>query len=212
MINIGLENDQSNKMKRYYRFQSKIYDHTRWMFLFGRYSILHLLPLAKDSQLNILEVGCGTGFNMKKMNRFFNKAKITGVDVSSDMLSLAKKNCRHIKHVKFLNDRYSADLFTTKKQFDLILFSYSLSMINPGWEDLIEAAYNDLVPGGLIAVVDFNDSRFNAFKKHMKNNHVRMDHHILPILEERFSSLSKEINSAYVGAWTYFTFVGLKPY
>lgn len=212
MINVGLENDQSTRMKRYYRFQSKIYDHTRWMFLFGRSSILHLLPLAKNSQPKILEVGCGTGFNLKRMNTFFKKAELIGVDVSNDMLSLAKKNCRHSNQIKFLNDRYSSDLFETKNQFDLILFSYSLSMINPGWEQLIEAAFADLAPGGLIAVVDFNDSRYKALKKHMKNNHVRMDHHILPILEERFSSLTKEINSAYVGAWTYFTFVGLKPY
>jgi hypothetical protein len=42
------------------------------------------------------------------------------------------------------------------------VFSYCLSMIDPGWQQALDAALCDLQPGGLLAVVDFHDTRFSG--------------------------------------------------
>ena len=85
-------------LKRYYRLHAKIYDVTRWSFLFGRQRIIELA--SKNSQpKKILEVGCGTGRNLSALAKAFPEATITGLDLSSDMLSIARNK------LQFFDDR-----------------------------------------------------------------------------------------------------------
>lgn len=199
---------QEADMKTYYSFQSKIYDLTRWSFLFGRDGILREIPLLRQGVYNFLEVGCGTGTNLKTLASHFPKAKITGLDVSTDMVKRAQKKVERFNgRVRVIEEPYSENLCLNQK-FDLILFSYSLTMINPQWESLIQQAYRDLRPGAYLAVVDFHDSRINWFKEWMKQNHVRMDSHILPVLKSLFTPEVEEVKSAYSGTWQYFKFIG----
>ena len=39
----------------------------------------------------ILEVGCGTGYNLLNLAQTYPKATLVGMDLSSDMLAIAKK-------------------------------------------------------------------------------------------------------------------------
>lgn len=48
--------------------------------------------------------------------------------------------------------------FDRDRRFDPVLFSCSLSMI-PGWRRAVDRARMQLVPGSMIAVVDFWDQR-----------------------------------------------------
>ena len=68
----------------------------------------------------------------------------------------------------------------------------------------------DLKPGGFIAVTDFHDSRNLWFKKHMANNHVRMDSHLTLLLSQEFTPVVNQVKSAYLGVWEYMLFVGKK--
>ncbi len=202
---------QNQTMRRYYRLQSKIYDATRWTFLFGRNRILKLLPFPDNANIHLLEIGCGTGYNLARLARIFPNAKLTGMDVSGDMINLAKKNTKaYADRVVLLEKPYMPDETAFTGKVDVILFSYSLTMINPQWRDLILKAKADLKSGGAIAVVDFHDSRFGWFKRHMGNNHVRMDSHLLPLLQTEFDPLVEEVKSAYGGVWEYMLFVGKK--
>jgi S-adenosylmethionine-diacylgycerolhomoserine-N-methlytransferase len=94
--------------------------------------------------------------------------------------------------------------------FDLLVFSYALSMFNPGWEDAIANAYQDLRLGGTMAVVDFHDSPIALFKRWMALNHVRMEGHLLPELQSHFHPRLCEIRRAYGGHWRYLLFIGQK--
>lgn len=204
---------QNHAMKKYYKFQSKIYDLTRWAFLFGRTNLIHQLPIARDAAIRVLEVGCGTGYNLYNFASYFVNAQLVGIDVSEDMIALSQKKMEPYKNrVDLLSQAYGKKAILNEESFDVVVFSYALTMINPHWENLIEQAYKDIKPGGIIAVVDFHDTRNPLFKLQMKNNHVRMDGHLLPILEKKFSTLSADIQSAYLGMWEYFSFVGIKPY
>jgi len=202
--------EQAQTMQRYYRLQSKIYDATRWTFLFGRKRIIRQLTvLERGATLDILEVGCGTGYNLKRLALHFPNARLTGMDVSADMLERSTKRLSTwADRVLLLEQPYGEENLSIKSKFDLILFSYSLSMINPQWEALIAQAKQDLKPGGVIAVVDFFDSPFPWFKRHMANNHVRMDGHLVPVLENLFLPLKVNIHKAYTGVWQYLIFIG----
>lgn len=204
---------QNSAMKRYYKFQSKIYDTTRWMFLFGRNQLIHQLPVAHDAELSILEIGCGTGHNLSNFANYFTRSILVGVDVSEDMIALSRKKVhQHRNRVQLLSKPYNEHCFRETESFDIVVFSYALTMMNPHWPNLIEQAYKDIKPGGMIAVVDFHNTKNPLFKAHMKNNHVRMDGHLVPVLKEKFSTLSCDVQSAYLGLWEYFTFIGIKPY
>ena len=198
---------QAKAMQNYYTFHGRIYDATRWTFLFGRQWILDWLPHGRIEKLTIMEIGCGTGHNLKYLSKKHPKATLIGWDVSKNMLKIADEKLREIPNKLILkNLPYGTEGASYKA--DVILFSYCLTMVNPHWKDLILRAKEDLKEGGTIAVVDFHDSRFPLFKRWMNRNHVRMDSHLLPFLREHFEPKKVEIKRAYGGLWEYVLFTG----
>jgi S-adenosylmethionine-diacylgycerolhomoserine-N-methlytransferase len=126
------------------------------------------------------------------------------------MLAVAKKKLQNIApRLTLIRAAYDRPV-EEKPFFDLVVFSYALSMFNPGWEQALTAASQDLVPGGAIAVVDFHDSVFSLFKRWMGLNHVRLDGHLLPGLKSRFPLHEATVRPAYGGVWSYFRFLGRK--
>lgn len=196
-------------LERYYRFHSRIYDATRWSFLFGRDRLVKLIAKYRQPS-RILDVGCGTGKNLLRLCQVFPEAHLTGLDLSDAMLAQAKKKLAgHRPAVQLVHRAYDQPLLP-EPPFDLLVFSYALSMFNPGWDQAIAAAYQELVPGGTIAVVDFHNSSLSLFKQWMALNHVRLEGHLLPELESRFTTIHKEIRPAYGGIWYYMLFIGKK--
>lgn len=198
----------SLKMQRYYQFQSRIYDATRWAFLFGRRRILKFLPHQEEDDLVILEVGCGTGSNLLRLANLFPNATLVGIDVSPDMLAITEKKLIGEEERLTLLQGYYGKIPLLQRP-DIILFSYCLTMVNPGWDLLLREAANDLKPGGHILIADFHDSAVPAFKRHMSNHHVRMDGHLVPLLQELFVTNQIEIKKAYGGIWRFLCFSGV---
>jgi S-adenosylmethionine-diacylgycerolhomoserine-N-methlytransferase len=195
-------------VESYYRWQSMIYDATRWSFLFGRSSLIDQVARLAEPK-RILEVGCGTGRNLAELARRLPQAHLTGLDVSADMLALTeKKLVGQAPRVTLVKQRYDTPL--NGSGFDVVLCSYALSMFNPGWEEAVECAMADLAPGGLFALVDFHGSRFSWFRRWMAMNHVRMEGHLLPGLETRFGTVVNERRPAYGGIWEWILYVGRK--
>jgi S-adenosylmethionine-diacylgycerolhomoserine-N-methlytransferase len=194
-------------LERYYKLHARIYDATRWSFLFGR-SLLIKQIARHIHPCRILEIGCGTGKNLVALSRHFPDADLTGLDLSKEMLELASKRLSGCgRQAELMHRVYSRPLHPDPA-YDLIIFSYTLSMINPGYRKAIRSARHDLVPGGVIAVVDFFDSRVAPFKTWMKINHVRMDGHLPVELRKQFMPVCDENMAAYGGLWRYFIFIG----
>lgn len=201
---------QAGKMQSYYRWHAKIYDATRWTFLLGRSSILRKLPAPRPGN-TLLEVGCGTGRNLRELGLLYPELYLIGVDVSSDMLNRAGKATQDISRRLLLFEKpYAPGAFSLDKPVDYVLFSYALTMFNPGWEDAIQRAWDDLVPGGHIAVVDFHRTPSATFAWWMAQNHVRMDGQLLPLLRSTFKEEYCAVKSAYLGLWQYVMFIGRK--
>lgn len=196
-------------LERYYQFHARIYDASRWSFLFGRNRLLRLAAACCQPH-EILEVGCGTGKNLARLHRLFPRARLTGLDLSQAMLARAQRKLAGAGGaVTWRHQSYDQPLLTTPP-FDLLVFSYALTMFNPGWEQAVAAAEADLAPGGLIAVVDFHTSPLPLFVRWMALNHVRLAGHLLPVLQSRFATRHLEIRRAYGGLWSYLLFLGRK--
>jgi S-adenosylmethionine-diacylgycerolhomoserine-N-methlytransferase len=197
-------------LSRYYRWHAWLYDATRWSFLFGRAALIQSIARFSPPPRRILEIGCGTGGNLLHLARQFPDAAITGLDLSSDMLARARRKlAAQPARITLIQWRYDQPL-NPRPSFDLIVFSYCLSMINPGWERAMDAALRDLQPGGRLAVVDFHDTRFTGFQRWMGVNHVRMDGHLLPRLNASCPPVAQTLGAAYGGGWRYFSFIGQK--
>lgn len=212
-LNLRVAQEQARKIKRYYTFHSKIYDATRWTFLFGRHWVIDWLPFGRTEKLTIMEIGCGTGYNLKYLAQSYPKAKLIGWDLSKEMLQVAEEKLHSIPNKYILrNDAYGTEgtFAGASPKADVILFSYCLTMVNPHWQDLLLQAKEDLKEGGVLAVVDFHDSRFPLFKRWMRKNHVRMESHLLPFLQQHFPTTKHEVRRAYLGLWHYFLFMGKK--
>lgn len=207
--NAGEPAKKLSPIEKYYRLHARIYDSTRWSFLFGRTAILaDVAAIAKP--VRILEVGCGTGKNLLSLGKKFPNAAITGLDLSAPMLVVARRKTAVFgSRVALLHQAYDAPLGDLTG-YDLVLFSYALTMFNPGYEAAIQAAAADLAPGGLIAVVDFHASPFPMFERWMGVNHVRMNGQLRPLLQAQFEPKLDRLDFAYGGVWQYLTFIGQK--
>ena len=204
------ERETHESLAGYYRLHSKIYDLTRWTFLFGRTSLVQRIATDK-SPGRILEVGCGTGTNLAGLARTFPTAELHGLDLSEDMLQKARRKlAAHEARTHFHHQAYN-ELVGRGHPFDLILFSYSLSMFNPGWDLALDVAGEDLAENGIVAIVDFHDTPFGLFAKWMALHHVRLDGHLLEGLRARFKPLYEQTGAAWLGVWKYFQFIGRKP-
>ena len=202
---------QPETIRAYYKWHAGIYDVTRWTFLFGRRQLTKQLDLAREYAGTLLEVGCGTGYNLRRLAAGYPNLFLIGVDVSPDMLQKAAASTNaYSRRVLLFEAPYAPGAFSLSKQPDVVLFSYALTMFNPGWEAALQRAYDDLPVGGRIAVVDFHDTPNGAFRHWLEKNHVRFDGHLLPALEARFRTVYKRVDSAYGGLWRYMSFIGEK--
>jgi S-adenosylmethionine-diacylgycerolhomoserine-N-methlytransferase len=201
---------QVKDMQSYYQFQAKIYDATRWTFLYGRNTILKKIPFERQQPLQILEVGCGTGTNLIKLAKMFPNATLLGLDVSGDMLKVAETKLAPYKNRVTLMEKPYEKGTEYNGRFDVILFSYALTMINPQWTELVEQAPLDLKPKGVVAVVDFHDANFDFYRRFMRNNHVKLNGHILPVLEKSFATKLSQVKPGFLNVWKYMLYVGGK--
>jgi S-adenosylmethionine-diacylgycerolhomoserine-N-methlytransferase len=180
--------DAFTKMDTMYRYQRYIYDPTRRFYLLGRNRMLDLMQV-RDGD-NVLEVGCGTGRNLAILARRHPKASFYGLDASAAMLESAKKktDLENVRLEVALAQKFDhAETFGLAKPFDIIYFSYSISMI-PVWREALSKALENLRPGGVIYIVDFYDqkrlpSSFRAILKlWLRQFHVRYWKDLLPYL------------------------------
>ena len=116
------------------------------------------LQLVK-SKKSLLDLGCGTGNFLQKMEDKFDKC--VGVDLSSAMIDIAKNNCK--KTVFYVQD---ITKFSFNEKFNLITCNFDMinHLINlEDWAKVFSKVYNHLTDDGVF-VFDYNTiSKFNKF-------------------------------------------------
>jgi len=193
----------AERLAGYYRWHAVVYDWTRWAFLFGRAELVGMLA-TRARPKRILEVGCGTGTNLARLARVFPGAEIVGLDLSADMLAQARQKVAPFGPRISLVEGAYRDPISSTAPFDLIVFAYCLTMINPGFAEVLRVCRQDLTRTGTLAIVDFHETRFTWFRRWMGVNHVRMDGQILAELNASGMRLELcAVRSAYGGWWSW---------
>lgn len=206
---IELTDTSSNqylKIRNYYRWQSKMYDATRWAFLFGREELINRVPELRPEP-RILEIGCGTGKNLQLLQFLYPDAQIFGIDLSPAMLKKAEQNLGADHNITLINQAYGVEPFK-HSNFDLILCSYSLTMMGQAIHTIFDHIHKDLSPKGFVAVVDFEQSPSALFRRWMLRNHVTLNGELFQYLQKYFQPVDQTSRSVYGGLWSYFMFIG----
>jgi S-adenosylmethionine-diacylgycerolhomoserine-N-methlytransferase len=140
-------------LNAYYGPSRHIYDLTRKYYLFGRDRALD--GLKAETWSTLVEIGPGTGRNLRVLRRDRPDARLGGIEPCDEMLRHARARCpwAALRH----GFAESADLAAVHDaRPDRVLFSYCLSMVNEPAAALARAR-RILAPGGSVAVVDFAD-------------------------------------------------------
>lgn len=190
------------KIDSYYKFHSGFYNLTRWAFLFGRNSLKKSFPRLPEKS-TILDLGCGTGKQLQALVDTYPRASIIGIDRSSEMLN--KIPTKTVTRLKLRNEVYSKKSFPPRI-FDLILASYSITMVDDIEETLCDIQYH-LKDDGILLVVDFDSSPFQWFRTWMKKNHVKMEPSVFTLLKKIFPNSKIIAKKGYFGLYTYSFFI-----
>jgi S-adenosylmethionine-diacylgycerolhomoserine-N-methlytransferase len=154
--------DQVSAMDRMYRYTRHVYDASRRYYLVGRDRLIDAIALQPGQ--TALEIGCGTARNLVLLHRRFPHNRLYGIDAANVMIRTAQAKVQKAgaKNLITLRQGLAETLtyrtFGVDRPFDVIFFSYSLSMI-PHWKAALDAALTNLKPGGELWVVDFWDQR-----------------------------------------------------
>lgn len=158
-----IAHSHSELMDRIYSWQTGIYDLTRRYFLFGRNQLLDKMIVSPGDR--ILEVGCGTGRNLRVLANKYPQHHFYGLDCSQVMLDCAAEKARGAgcgERLHFANAYGEAfdhqQTFGLEQPFTTIFFSYSITMI-PTWQETVENALRNLTPDGTLWFVDFYDQK-----------------------------------------------------
>jgi S-adenosylmethionine-diacylgycerolhomoserine-N-methlytransferase len=202
-------------MTHYYDLQAPVYDLTRWMFLFGREQIIQDLRLSPGEV--VVEVGCGTGRNFPMIHRAIgDTGELIAVDCSEPMLERAQQRVRRAgwKNVRVLDHEYGRNTIT-RGEADVVLFSYSLSMI-PSWQSALNCAREELKWNGRIGIVDFcnggDGTLPRLFAGWMTWNHVDLSRAYRKELDRLFRRQLTAIRPVFGGLWGYFRYVGQRSW
>jgi len=145
--------DHRRFLNSYYGPARHIYDVTRKYYLFGRDRALRQL-LASDWS-TLVEIGPGTGRNLRAIHRRRPAARLGGVEASDEMLAHARARCPWASLTHGFAESASLDAVHGAPP-DRVLFSYCLSMVKEPAAALARAR-RMVKPGGSVLVVDFAD-------------------------------------------------------
>jgi|JI7StandDraft_1071085.scaffolds.fasta_scaffold00301_33 S-adenosylmethionine-diacylgycerolhomoserine-N-methlytransferase len=205
---IAAETAPSAALRRYYRLHAPLYDLTRWAFLFGRRRLC--ADIARRNPSHVLEIGCGTGHNLDQLARLLPQARLSGADLSADMLGQARKRLGPLgNRVRLWEGDFAR--MPAGEQHDVVMMSYVLTMTHPHTEALLAAAWQRVAPGGVLAIVDFHDTPLKPFRQWMAVNHVRMHGELPGYVRDLGGDVQLKRYCAFGGLWRYVQVMVEKP-
>ncbi len=137
-------------MSEYNQFFSKIYD---WVF----FPFLHPLrkkitkQVAVSNSPKIIDMCCGTGNQIKYLKKLEN-ANIVGIDISDNMLAVARKN----KLEKYCQKQNATNTSFKNEDFDVAILNFILHETKPENAEKISAEAKRIVKkSGKIIITDY---------------------------------------------------------
>jgi S-adenosylmethionine-diacylgycerolhomoserine-N-methlytransferase len=196
-----------NNLQSYYQWHAPIYDLSRWTFLGGRKALIDKICSSKASMVSnsaFLEIGSGTAWLLKKGAEEQPNRTWIGIDLSTEMMQIAKQRTRYLSNVELISG--SVLDYLPKQPFELIYASYAISMMKPILEKLIPQLQKLLSEIGDLWILDFYQSPSSLFRKWMGVNHVCFFDDLQTTFSPYFTIELVEKVPMYFGLWTYGVF------
>ncbi|SDT27112.1 malonyl-CoA O-methyltransferase [Paenibacillaceae bacterium GAS479] len=114
----------------------------------------------RDSKVNILEIGCGTGALTEMLAKEWHDAKITALDIAPEMIKLARKRVFSGDRVSFLHadaEIWGAD--APSAMYDIIVSNACFQWLSRP-EQTFSHFRRMLRPGGLLVFTTFGPATF----------------------------------------------------
>jgi len=154
--------------------------------------IYYQSPVWHESK-NILDVGCGNGHYLELLNNYFPNKDYYGVDVSGELISLAKERLTEEKF-KFIACNY----FSYQGMHDVVVMRLFLQHL-PDPIAVINHTASLLKPGGMVFIIDSLDSiryyyppmpEFNSFFNTYRIHQLekQLDRDVISNLVAKFES------------------------
>lgn len=168
---------------------------------FEKDELLHLIPPLEGKRFLDLGSGDGRLIGHIKKKRGLKDTDITLVDVSEEMLKIAKDKFKDVKTVK-------ADANTLPFEddtFDIVVSTFLLVHIRD-IDTLFDEVYRVLKPGGVFIVTNINQRhppklKLSQTSKIVIKSFYHMPRHVLESLDHSFFEIEKEIFVEEFGTW-----------
>jgi malonyl-CoA O-methyltransferase len=132
---------------------------------------LELLEMVKaegdfeaEDPIQILEIGCGTGYLTERLRQVYPNAQITAIDLAPGMIEVAHERIQH-PNVHFIcADIEEMELF---EKYDLVISNATVQWFNQ-IEDTTNKLYISLKPNGILCFSTFGEKTFHELHSSFK--------------------------------------------
>lgn len=141
------------------------------------------LPFDKEEDLNILDLGCGTGNISKKIKNRFSTANITCVDISENMIDIAKNKLSDYSNITYKLANFQN--ISLNEDYDAVVSSLAIHHLETDLDKkkLYEKIFNSLAECGVfynadvvLGSSDYLQAMYiKKWKEFMAKNHSHED-------------------------------------
>jgi S-adenosylmethionine-diacylgycerolhomoserine-N-methlytransferase len=210
----------AENLQAFYAPQAERYDHFRERLLQGRDTLIDLIDVWPGDRL--VELGGGTGSNLDRLDKGLARLESYDlVDLCPALLNVARDRAANYAHANIRISEADATTWQPPSPVDVVLLSYSLTMI-PDWQAALDNAFAMLKRGGKLAIVDFHLPQdlspitATFWRRWFAHDGVHLSREHLPALEARFETVARIERVAAVPYLPmlrvpYYLYIGRKP-
>jgi tRNA (cmo5U34)-methyltransferase len=147
-----------NQVKEHFETEAIVFDETI-MKIIPYYdqmirAITDSIPFDKNSEITVIDLGCGTGTVARKISDKFPESRIYCLDIASNMIDIARNKLAGHRDVEFIQGDFSTYEFNRK--FDVVVSSLALHHLENDQckKDFYKKVYSILTDSGLFINAD----------------------------------------------------------
>ena len=139
--------------------------------------VIETIDFDKNRELNILDLGIGTGETALGLLKKFPKSRLTGIDLSPKMFRVAKNRLKEFsKQVKFIESDMIE--FEPSQKYDICVAVLSIHHLNQKEkQDLFKKIFDSLNEQGIFVIGDLiigdSEKETNQFEKQWEEHLIK---------------------------------------